>query len=186
MLEETPTTAIGKLSNVVVNDGPSNTSEIAKAALWYASKGLKIFPCGPEKRPLVRWKDEMSSDPAQIRKWWDVCPEAMIGLPCGTVNGMAVLDIDVRSTVDGFESLKSKSYEIPQGTFAVSTPSGGKHYYFKLRDGELIRNSAGKIGRGIDVRGEGGYVIAPPSFNAAGIYAVSDCSNWKQFEELVQ
>ena len=185
MLEE-----IGQTANVSQANMPApadaTTSETEKAALWYASLGLKVFPCKADKSPFVRWKDEMSSEAGQIKLWWQTHPSAMIGLPCGSANGIVVLDIDVKGAVNGFESLNTKGFEIPRDTFSVTTPTGGMHYYFKLRNGEIIRNSVGKIGQGVDVRGEGGYVIAPPSVNAVGAYALSEASNWDQFKELVQ
>ena len=185
MLEEIGQTANVSHANMAA-PADAATSETVKAALWYASLGLKVFPCKSDKSPFVRWKDEMSSDAEQIKFWWQAHPSAMIGLPCGSANGIAVLDIDIKDAVNGFESLNTKGLEIPNGTFTVTTPTGGMHFYFKLRNGEIIRNSAGKIGEGVDVRGEGGYVIAPPSINASGAYVLSDASNWDQFKELVQ
>ena len=131
--------------------------------------GWPVFPCDPKtKRPLTEngFKDA-STDPEQISAWWHRHPNAMIGIPTGSASHVVVLDVDVDPDrgIDGRQSLDG--LELPP-TMAVRTPRGGIHYYFDWPDGTEIRNSAGQIGPGLDVRGEGGYVIVPPSINAAG------------------
>ena len=135
-----------------------NDGKPLMAALRYAKRGLAVFPCGPDKRPLTEngFKDA-SADAEQICAWWSAHPDAMIGMPTGPASGIDVLDIDVKN-VDGFAALPGWSDMSP---VVVRTPSGGAHVWLKS-DG-TIRNSAGKIAPGVDTRGQGGYVIVPPS-----------------------
>jgi hypothetical protein len=113
-----------------------------------------------------------STDPGQIRRWWSRWPEANIGIPTGERSGLLVLDIDDH----GFTSLDALEEEhgpLPE-TLTVRTGGGGMHLYLKYPPGSGIRNSAGKVGLGLDVRGEGGYVVAPPSRTDKGPYAFLD------------
>ncbi len=131
---------------------------------------MTVFPVSPySKHPLVkcgRGFCHASNDEAQVARWWTWFPKAMVGLPTGEGNGKLVLDVDVHSNdANGKESLaalKSKGFALPS-TFTVETASGGLHYYFRYPAGVDIRNSAGKIGPGLDVRGNGGFVVAPGS-----------------------
>jgi hypothetical protein len=144
------------------------------AALEYARLGTPIFPCNPlDKKPLTTsgFKDA-TRDEAQIRAWWQKWPNAMIGAPTGPVSGMWVVDLDLdparkingKATLD---QLITQRGSIPE-TLTTITPRGGQHLIFAWDNNVEIRNSAGKIGPGIDVRGNGGYVCLPPSKNATG------------------
>jgi hypothetical protein len=143
----------------------SETHEQLIAALAYARAGLPIFPCCPKsKRPLCvcGFKDATTQE-KQIRTWWTRWPDAMIGLPTGAETGVFVLDVDRDENTDGFAALASLEKQhgnLPE-TLRSVTPRGGSHYFFRWHNG--IKNNAGKLGLGIDVRGEGGYVILPPS-----------------------
>ena len=128
-----------------------------------------VFPCQWQgtgrKRPLITGGfREASTDPAQIERWWQKWPLALIGLATGRRSGIVVLDIDRKGGVDGFDTLDEIGAAILQVTPMVHTASGGLHLYFRMPDDE-IRNTAGARGRGIgaglDIRGDGGYVIAP-------------------------
>jgi putative DNA primase/helicase len=113
-----------------------------------------------------------TTDPGRIRRWWSRWPETNIGIPTGERSGLLVLDIDDH----GFTSLDALEEEhgpLPE-TLTVRTGGGGMHLYLKYPPGSGIRNSAGKVGLGLDVRGEGGYVVAPPSRTDKGPYASLD------------
>lgn len=100
-----------------------------------------------------------------VERWWSDHPTAMIGVPTGSRINAWVLDIDPRH--DGHNTLTALEEEyggLPD-TLTATTASGGKHYYFRHVPG--VRNR-GNLGPGIDVRGDGGYVIAPGSVTAAG------------------
>ena len=102
-----------------------------------------------------------------IEAWWKKWPYANIGIVTGQVSGIVVVDIDPRH--GGNDSLDDLF--VKHGAFSdtaeVITGGGGRHFYFK-HPGVAVKNSVGKLGAGIDVRGDGGYVLAPPSEHISG------------------
>ena len=128
------------------------------AALVYASWGWKVFPLkARSKQPATRngFKDA-TTDPDQIRAWWTRNPDCNIGLPTG--HAFDVIDIDVPEGVTSYTDLL-ESELVPDSHGQVATSSGGLHLYIPpTGDG----NKAGIL-PGIDYRGAGGYVVAPPS-----------------------
>jgi putative DNA primase/helicase len=134
-------------------------------ALSVARSGLPIFPCNPRsKKPFTEhgFKDA-TTDQATIHDWWIRWPDAMIGMPTGMVTEMFVVDLDIKG--DGlqlFADLCEQHGGVPV-TWTAITPSGGRHLFFRYPQDRHIRNSAGKLGAGIDMRGQGGYVILSPS-----------------------
>src|SRR6516225_3090017 len=146
-----------------------NTDQrILEFALEYASYGIAIFPCKQNKAPLTKngFKDA-TADKEQIRVWWHRWPAAMIGIPTGTASGIDVIDIDLKpdEDIDGHKFLPNWRTLSP---VIVETPSGGHHLYFRSNDN--VRCTTDVIAPGVDTRAEGGYVIVPPSNNAAGRY----------------
>ena len=137
-------------------------------ALKYADAGFQSFPCRVrDKTPLVKWADMATTERNMLAGWWDTFQDANIGIATGKRSGLIVIDID--KDHDGYETLETLQAQygkLPE-TPVVKTGSGGEHIYFK-HPGFEIRNSAGKLGRGIDVRGDGGYVVAPPSVHPNG------------------
>src|ERR1044072_8720330 len=112
----------------------------------------------PGKHPLTTDGFKSSSkDLSRVKDWWRQYPQANIAIATGKVSNIVVLDVDPRH--GGFDSLAK--YQLPQ-TMKARTGGGGEHYFFRPGERE-IRNSAGKLGAGLDIRGEGGYVVAPPS-----------------------
>ena len=135
-------------------------------ALAMAEDGYPIFPCNPQnKQPLIKGGfKNATTDEKTIQRWWDKNPNAHIGLPTGAVSGLVVLDVDNKNGVSGSDSLAELEElygELPE-TVRVKTRTGGYHYYFQ-HPGIDIKNSASKLGAGLDIRGDGGYVISPPS-----------------------
>ncbi len=135
-------------------------------ALAYVRNGFTVIPCKPDKRPYIKaWPDGGTSDEETIRRWWQMFPDAVVGLPCGP-NGLFVIDCDRKEGgPDGVATFEARcgDAQIDLSTcFTVETPSRGRHYYFRAPDAPL-GNTAGKLGEGIDTRGIGGYVIAPGS-----------------------
>ncbi len=113
---------------------------------------MTAFPIDPTtKRPDVAWGDLTSDVP--------IPPGRGTGLATGARSGFLVVDLDVKRGDDGPANFAALG-PCPD-TFTVSTPSGGKHLYFAHVPG--ARNSAGKIALGVDIRAEGGYVVAPPT-----------------------
>lgn len=135
-------------------------------ALAYAGRGWRVFPIlRGDKKPAVRWKTEATTEPATIAGWFT--PDAVWGLGIATGDGLVVLDVDPRK--GGRESLAALQAEHGsiEPTLTVHTGGQGLHYYFAAAD--RVANSVGRLGAGLDVRGEGGYVVAPPSLHASGV-----------------
>jgi Bifunctional DNA primase/polymerase, N-terminal/Family of unknown function (DUF5906) len=151
----------------------------------YCALGLHTFPCcapgmgahvhskngppcsTPGKMPLVRFKESATSDKALGCKMFARFLGSNIAVATGAESGVFVVDIDPKN--GGNETLAAlvkKNGALPT-TWMVRTGSGGTHYYFHWPDFD-VANSQGVLGRGIDVRGVGGYVIAPPSVHPNG------------------
>lgn len=153
---------------------PRETPSRVDDALRYARDGWRVLPVFPgEKRPRLKdWPTAATTDTEVIREWWTRMPDSNIGLACGRESGFFVLDIDPKNGGDeSLAALVAEHGELPY-TFTVRTGSGGTHYYFAMPDFE-VTNSPGRLkGTGIDVRGEGGQVLAPPSRTVIGEYRV--------------
>lgn len=135
---------------------------LAASAQWLAEEmGLPVFPCDENKRPMTAhgFRDA-TRDPETIRR--SFARAAMIGIPTGEASGFFVLDLDCKNGARGLEWLAAHESRLPK-TRRHSTRSGGVHLLFAMPAGRAIRNSASKVGPGVDVRGTGGYIIAPPS-----------------------
>ncbi|MDP9399381.1 MAG: bifunctional DNA primase/polymerase [Actinomycetota bacterium] len=126
---------------------------MAELALAYADAGLPVFPLRPgSKVPLTqRGFRDATRDPGTIRAWWRRCPQANIGLPTGS--GLVVFDVDTHhgGVVDE---------RWPQ-TSTVATPNGGVHLYY--RSHWAVPSSVARVAKGVDVRADGGYVVAAGS-----------------------
>lgn len=151
-----------------------------QAALKTVAKGHPVFPCGRDKKPLTPngFKDA-SVEPTVISRLWSECPQANIGMPTGDRSGVVVLDVDVdvAKGIDGNKSLGKLTAQhgpLPH-TLTVTTPRGGTHYYFR-HPNQKVACSAGKLGEGLDVRGDGGYVLLPPSQTDRGAYVYAQKS----------
>jgi hypothetical protein len=153
------------------------------AALRYAQRGWAVFPChepamggcschredcpSPAKHPRTpHGLRDASTDPEVVSRWWRRWPDANIGVRTGGESGLIVLDVDpdhggLRSLVE----LERRHGRLPP-SLTVRTGTG-RHYWFR-HPGWPLRNSAGRLGPGIDLRGDGGYIIAPPSRHASG------------------
>ena len=141
--------------------GEPHTDQVLAAAFAYAARGWHVFPCRADKRPYTRRGfKQASTKPKRIRKWWRRWPKASIGVACGA-SRLVVIDCDVKYT-DGPAAFAALGFDSEQA-WRSATPSGGSHYIFADTSGGLIRNSAGKLAAGVDVRAAGGYFIAPPS-----------------------
>ena len=160
----------GRLTNLSPFEAESpEKPDMLAAALAHAGAGKPVFPVRVDKTPLTaNGFKGATTDEQTIRKWWRRWPDAGIGIPTGKASGLLVLDIDPPH--GGYASLCDLLGEhnaLPE-TREARTGGGGIHYVFEYPQGVEVRNSAGKLGGGIDVRGEGGYIIAPPSLHASG------------------
>ena len=149
----------------------SEPNPLLRAALDYASHGWPVFALRPrDKTPLTtRGFKDSTTDAAIIRAWWAKTPQANIGLDCGKA-GLVVVDLDKRGDRDGFaewEQLAAANHW-PAKTYTSLTGGGGKHLLFQAPPGVEVKNSAGKLAPGVDVRGTGGYIVLPPSIHPSG------------------
>jgi hypothetical protein len=163
--------------------------KLYQKALAYAKRGMAVIPlhtptgnpdkpcsCGrPECRGRKAGKDprtphgykDATTDAEQIGKWWRDFRIANIGIVTGTPSRLAVLDVDMHG-VDGrsvLHELEAQHGALPD-TWRVTTHGGGIHYYFRIPEGVTI--SGGTLDYGIDLKAEGGYVVAPPSLHPLG------------------
>jgi hypothetical protein len=143
------------------------------------SLGLPVFPCGADKRPLTAhgFKDA-SADPARVRTLFSGAQATMIGVPTGEITDVVIIDVDRKENRQGGDWLAANSHRMPQ-TRTIRTGSGGLHIYLK-HPGQRVKNSNDKIAPGIDVRGDGGYVIVPPSpgYSVADDAPIADMPDW--------
>ena len=133
---------------------------LLQSALNYAALGLYVFPLLPgEKRPAFKgWQDSSTTDPATIRDWWTQNPAFNIGIDCGK-SGLLVLDFDAANGKEGLTIRKEwrRTHILPD-TMTAKTPRGGVHEYYR---GQGPTKTG--LYNGVDVRGAGGLVAAPPS-----------------------
>ena len=144
--------------------------DLASAARLLAGREIPVLPCAPGgKQPLTpQGFHDASTDLTTVRRWWHRWPEANIGVPTGAVSGVDVVDVDVHVGGTGFEAFeRARSAGLVDGwAWLVRTPSGGIHAYFP-RTGAAEQRSWQVPGAHVDFRGDGGYIIAPPSRVAA-------------------
>ena len=135
-----------------------------EAALQYAGRGWKVFPLKPRgKTPLVKGGFKAATtNPEQIAKWWGKWPQANVGIATGQASGLIVLDIDGQEGLLTIGRLLSLYGRLPNT--AVVRTARGAHIYLK---GNLHCKCSSADG--LDVRGDGGYVVAPPSVHETGI-----------------
>lgn len=156
------------------------------AALKYATWGWPVFPlhsvrdgkcsCGqerctsPGKHPRsAHGLKDATTDEGTIRKWWHQWPDANIGVATGAISGLVVLDIDPgRGGAEAFDTLMHRHGPLPS-TLEQTTGGGGRHLFFKHPGSQLkVPSRNGALGPGLDVKGDGGYVVIPPSLHSSG------------------
>ena len=177
---------------------------VIEAALDYARRGWHIFPCHPEtKAPLVGAdKDESgkpipksgglykaTTDESQIRSWWRQWRGAMIGVRMGSTSGVWAIDPDAPKEAGSPDGRTAWAALVAQhgriNTHTHLTPGGGQHLLFKWNAARPVSNREGLLEKtGINVRGEGGYLIAPPSRRADGkSYEIAEPLDFFSFAE---
>ncbi|MFE8989495.1 bifunctional DNA primase/polymerase [Streptomyces collinus] len=167
------------------------------AALDAAERGWAVLPLRPgDKRPALhgedvcpgigdcagghrKWEERATIDPDRIRRAWGDLP-FNVGIATGP-SGLVVVDLDMpkrKSSADTpngvttFMALCERARQAVPATRTVRTASGGVHLYFTAPPGVRLGNTAGRVGKRIDTRAWGGYVVAPGSLTATGAYAV--------------
>lgn len=155
---------------------PDATCRMLRPALAYASRGWPVFPCRPNKKPYtLHGFHDASTDRETLVCWWVTNPGALIGTPTGAASGLVCvdLDVDVVKGIDGMTAFAAlvNSDGAPISTRKHRTPRGGIHLLFK-HPGETLKNSTSVIAPGVDTRGDGGYIVLPPSKSEVGEYLV--------------
>jgi hypothetical protein len=143
----------------------SSAAPLLKAALIYAAAGLAVFPLNPRtKKPATkRGFYDATTNPETIRRFWRVT-NRNIGIATGAMSGIWILDIDPGGE-DHLGRFEAEHGKLPP-TRKVITGSGGRHLWFKYT--EPMQCSAGRVAPQIDVRGDLGYCVAPPSIHENG------------------
>ena len=134
------------------------------AALQLARRGMNVFPCRRQgKEPATPHGClDATIDPAVIEAWWENDPLLNVAVATGEASNLVVIDLDGNEAESALRRIESEHGKLPD-TVAVKTPRG-RHLWLRHPD-KPVPNSASKIGPKIDVRGRGGYVIAPPSIH---------------------
>jgi hypothetical protein len=149
-----------------------------RTAITLARRGLAVFPCRPrDKRPATaNGLKDATTDADLIRQWWRINPDYNVAIATGAVSRIFVIDIDDHDAEFELRKLEAEHGELPSSIEVIT--ARGRHIYFRW-PAQPVRNSTGKIAPGIDVRGDGGYVLVPPSVHPSGKkYAWSvDCSD---------
>lgn len=141
-------------------------SALLRAALDYAALGWPVFPLipGTKKPSTLDGFKSATTEPTQIRAWYEQTPDANIGARC---EPFAVLDLDVKPEKGKRGDRELVELVLRHGaigwTRQAITPSGGTHFFFRSPDGVRIPRTIGKFAPAIDVLGHGGYVVLPPS-----------------------
>lgn len=138
-----------------------------KRVICSCAKGEKCTSAGKHPRTAQGVKDA-TLDEAVIKNWWKRFPNANIGVACGFESDIICLDVDPRN--GGDDSLKrliEQHGELPS-TFEVETGSGGKHFIFEYPQGLSFKNSSGKLGAGLDIKSDNGFIVAAPSRHKSG------------------
>ena len=175
-----------------------HTNQLLAAALDYATvERWPVFPCGlgrscqppqtTQRTPAISatsmprrhvgWEARATCETDRITRAWTRKPHG-IGIACGPA-GLLVVDLDVAkgSAASGQETLTQLEHDHGRAlpaTWTVGTPSGGRHLYYRQPPGPRLGNTAGRAGPGIDTRGWGGYVAAPPTTTPDGEYWLVD------------
>ncbi|EGD44001.1 putative prophage Lp4 protein 7, DNA replication [Nocardioidaceae bacterium Broad-1] len=143
----------------------ASAGSLVGAAATLANAGIPVFPCVPgAKQPLTAHGFKSATAAVeQVNDWWSKSPTANIGIPTGAVSGIAVVDVDVHGADSGFTAFNRahRAGLVDAWELLVRTPSGGLHAYFSPAKAEM--RSWSLPAQHLDFRGDGGYIVAPPS-----------------------
>lgn len=159
----------------------SDFATFSEAALRYAALGLAVIPLRPkDKMPMFdNWPEIATADKGLVSRWWQQNPMANVGIATGQKSRVFVLDVDVlKGGRDSYDDMLNKHGQFPD-TWHQITGSGGFHLFFRYPNFR-VGNAAG-IFPGIDIRGDGGQVVAPPSIHPNGRRYV-----WDSIDQIEQ
>lgn len=142
--------------------------DFLRSAFELCQWGWKVFPLAPgSKIPAISKRDggrgclDATNDAEKIAEWHKRFPAANIGVACGEPSGIIVVDLDPRNgSEETIEKFRQRKWWFPD-TVSVRTANGGLHLYYAFEPS--LKNSKSVLGKGIDVKTTGGYVVAPPS-----------------------
>lgn len=139
------------------------------AALEYAARGWRVVPIlEGQKRPAInQWTKKATTDSDFLQAWWRSHPTHGIGIATGSGSGFFVVDVDGPTGYETLARLEATHGELPH-TYMVNTGSGGRHYYFQCPRFEVRNDASKRLGPGLDIRGDGGQVVAPPTIHPCG------------------
>ena len=177
-------------------DKPGKDATPLAWALWYAAAmGWAVLPVhsikngtctcrkkarcpSPGKHPRTRHGvKDATKDPKRIRGWWSKWPDANVGIATGKISSIVVVDVDPRNAGnDAVKQLESRLGKLPSGPRA-KTGGGGQHLFFAYPGGKLRQHRVG----GVDIKSDGGYIVAPPSFHSSG-----GCYRWQASPENIK
>lgn len=128
------------------------------AALHYRELGLSVVPIGKNKKPLIKWKEfqKRLATPDEIKDWFQTMPNVQVGIVTGAISRIVVVDVEAGGSTDGVPT-----------TVSSRTGGGGWHFYFQYPDFP-VANSVKVVRDLTDIRGDGGYIIAPPALHLSG------------------
>lgn len=142
---------------------------IEQAAFEYLRRNWSVIPIrAHDKRPAIRWLEYQHrlANEDEIQSWFKRWPDGNVGIVTGVISGLVVLDIDPKHGGDSsLDELIQEHGPLPH-TIEAITGGGGRHVYFS-HPGGIVRNKVG-LAPGIDLRGDGGCIVAPPSLHASG------------------
>lgn len=134
------------------------TTSYTSALEYLLTKGYAVIPVGTDKKPLVNWKEYTKRLPTEeeVEAWWNKYPNAGVGIVTGKISQLTVVDIDVKG--DEVTDLNT----FPE-SYTVQTKSGGFHIYYEYSDAVQTGARVDERYPNVDIRNDGGYVVAPPS-----------------------
>jgi hypothetical protein len=159
-----------------------NRQSLLQSALRYAARGWDCFPVHsldddgnctcrkkgncekPAKHPAIRWGSAATANPEQIERWWRQAKHN-IAVATGPRSRLFVVDIDGEAGESSLQNLIREHGDLP--TTLTSRTGKGRHIFFQ-HPGRVVKTNAGVLGKGIDIRADGGYVVLPPSRHASG------------------
>jgi hypothetical protein len=161
---------------------PAESNPLLEWALYLAAMGWAVFPLAPrtKRQPAVKdWENRATTDPVRIRRCWNA-DRWNIGVATGP-SRLVVVDLDQPKPgepgPDGATALAALAADrggpVPD-TYAVTTPSGGRHLYYTAPDGTRLRNTQSQVAPCVDTRAGGGYVVGPGSLTPDGSYELAD------------
>jgi Bifunctional DNA primase/polymerase, N-terminal/Primase C terminal 1 (PriCT-1) len=147
----------------------NNTTQnpLCNAAIAYATRGFAVLPCAPRgKAPATpHGCRDATKDIAQIAGWWRENPNYNVAFATGAVSRIFVLDVDGLDAEASLHQLEEQHGALPETVESI-TPRG-RHIFFRCENAQ-VKNSAGRLAHGLDIRGDGGYVVLPPSIHPSG------------------